>query len=129
MEKHRPVIIFDAECGFCSFWASWIARRDRKQQFYFSPQESNFARKILGEYNIDSVVLIENGKVYIKAAATKRILSHLNQFYLILSWLLKLFPEKYLDKIYDFLAKNRKKLGFRKCDFQSNILNNITTKD
>lgn len=124
MKLRKYIIFFDNKCGFCSFWINWIARRDRKQLFFFSPLDSNFAHKILGEVDYNSVILYDKGKIYTKSEAIIQILQHLNKFNYIISILLKVFPEKFLDKIYDFIARNRSKLGFRKCNINISAIKN-----
>jgi predicted DCC family thiol-disulfide oxidoreductase YuxK len=54
----------------------------------------------------DSVILIENGKVFTRSDAVIRIATNLKKIRLI-AFLYKILPLKIRDHIYDFIAKRR----------------------
>ena len=42
----KIVVNFDRVCKFCDSWVNFIIKRDKKNLFYFSHLQSNYAKKI-----------------------------------------------------------------------------------
>ena len=109
--KKKPIILFDGICNLCNSSVKFILRHDKREQFLFSSLQSDASKKLLLQYNVkkiamDSIVFIEDEKVYQKSSAVLKICRHLGwpwRLFLIGSYL----PEKLTDSIYDFIAKNR----------------------
>jgi len=55
---------------------------------------------------MNSIVLIENGKAYIKSTAVLRICRNLHGMWRFL-YLFTILPKRVLDLFYDIIAKNR----------------------
>jgi predicted DCC family thiol-disulfide oxidoreductase YuxK len=77
------VILFDGVCNFCNGAVNFIIERDREGYFKFAPLQSEVGEKLLAENGIDeietdSVVLIEDGKVYTHSTAALRIARRLD---------------------------------------------------
>jgi predicted DCC family thiol-disulfide oxidoreductase YuxK len=121
------LILYDGKCNLCNYTLQFILKRDNLKIFNYLPLQSSQAEEILktirfNQPDIDSVIFIENGRAYIKSEALFRITYKLGGFYKLLS-VLKIFPIKWRDKIYDFLARNRQILNSRKytCDYSDSI--------
>ncbi|HEY0047979.1 MAG TPA: thiol-disulfide oxidoreductase DCC family protein [Pyrinomonadaceae bacterium] len=72
------VILFDGVCNFCNGAVNFIIDRDKAGYFKFAPLQSEIGEKLLAENGIDkietdSVVLIEDGKVYTHSTAALRV--------------------------------------------------------
>jgi len=72
------VILFDGVCNFCNGAVNFIIERDKAGYFKFAPLQSEIGEKLLAENGVnkietDSVVLIEDGKVYTHSTAALRI--------------------------------------------------------
>jgi predicted DCC family thiol-disulfide oxidoreductase YuxK len=109
--NENPVILFDGICNFCNYWVNFIIKRDKKKQFRFASLQSEAAKKLLANYQydnkaIDTVILIENGKVYTHSTAALRICKKLNGAWPLL-YGLTLFPRFIRDWQYKFIAKRR----------------------
>src|SRR4028118_1256100 len=81
--RENAVILFDGVCNFCNGSVNFIIDRDPEAYFKFAPLQSEIGEKLLKENGVDktvtdSVVLIEDGKVYTHSTAALRIAGRLN---------------------------------------------------
>ena len=105
------IILFDGVCNFCNHWVNFIIKRDKKKQFRFASLQSETARRLLANYqydnkSIDTVILIEEGKIYTHSTAALRICKKLSGAWPLLYWLI-IFPRFIRDWQYKFVAKRR----------------------
>ncbi len=70
------------------------------------------------EVNADSIFLIKNGKLYSKSTAVLAIAKELEE-YKHFATLATFIPQSMRDNLYDFVARNRKKLGKQECRLPS----------
>ncbi len=111
MSTHLAIILFDGVCNLCNSSVSFIIKHDKKNYFRFAALQSEKGKDLLKTLNVDvnnSMVLIENDKVYIKSAAALRIVKHLNGFYPLIYFFI-IVPSPIRNFIYDFIARNRYK--------------------
>lgn len=112
--ENHGIILFDGVCNYCSRWVDLIMRNDKKDYFRFASLQSETAKKLIDRKRIpsqnfpDSVILIENGKIFFKSTAGLRIQRKLN-FPFPLLYSLIIFPKFIRDAIYNFIANNRYK--------------------
>ena len=108
----NSVVLFDGDCRFCHAGVQFIIKRDSQEMFYFASQQSDAGQRLLKEYrvpaDIDSIVLIENGKVYIKSTAALRICRHLRGGWKSL-YVFRFMPIVIRDSVYNWIARNRYK--------------------
>ena len=77
------IILFDGVCNFCNGSVNFIIERDPEGYFKFAPLQSEVGEKLLKENGVDkietdSVVLIEDGKVYTHTTAALLIARRLS---------------------------------------------------
>lgn len=110
MGKLESIILFDGVCNLCNNSVQFIIKRDPKGHFKFASLQSETGKRILKQYDvrkdIDSLILIENEKVYFKSSAALQICSKLNGFWKLLS-IFKIIPPIFRDFFYDKVAINR----------------------
>ncbi len=105
------VVIFDGVCNLCNKFVNLIIHRDKHRIFMFSPIGSEFSKKVEERFNVDllqldTVVLVENEKVFIKASAVIKICSNLGfPFNLLVVFFA--IPKFFRNMIYDIIARNR----------------------
>jgi predicted DCC family thiol-disulfide oxidoreductase YuxK len=109
----HPIILFDGVCNFCNGAINFVLRQDKKAIFRFAALQSQAGQKLLKQYNLsvtefESFVLIENGKVYKKSAASLRVMNKL-PWYWKEAQIFRIIPTAFRDAIYDFIAKRRYK--------------------
>jgi predicted DCC family thiol-disulfide oxidoreductase YuxK len=108
----HPVILFDGVCNLCQFSVNFIIDRDPTARFRFAALQSGIGRQLLREMGqnpdqLDSVVLIEDGRFYQKSAAALRICRRLSGLWPVLFYLFGWWPTALKDPIYDWIARNR----------------------
>jgi predicted DCC family thiol-disulfide oxidoreductase YuxK len=109
----HSIIFFDGVCNLCDATVHWVIKHDKKNVFRFASLQSDFAKKTLQDYTTkkpipDSLVLLENNKIYVKSDAALRIVKKLSGIYSLLYAFIVL-PRFVRDLIYDLVAKNRYK--------------------
>jgi predicted DCC family thiol-disulfide oxidoreductase YuxK len=72
--EDHPVVLFDGVCNLCTGTVQFLIRRDPKGLFRFAPLQSDVAGDLLAEHgleghDLDSIVLIEGGKTYVKSSS------------------------------------------------------------
>ena len=120
MMNQKHIILFDGECNFCSFWVKYVVKRDPKDVFRFASLQSEKGKVYLNKFkidsSIDSVVLIENEKAYIKSTAAFRVLKTLGGFRSVFYVFIKI-PAFIRDFFYDIMAACRYKFfGKKTCE-------------
>jgi predicted DCC family thiol-disulfide oxidoreductase YuxK len=112
------VILFDGVCNFCDGAVNFIIARDGEGYFKFAPLQSEIGEKLLAENgidktNTDSVVLIEDGKVYTYSTAALRVARKLSGAW---SWAYAFIvvPKFIRDFFYKLFAKYRYKMFGKK---------------
>jgi len=113
INNEQPIIFFDGICNLCNGSVQVILKIDKKNCFLFSSLQSEFAQQNLKHFlnenpNIDSVILLLNGKIYTKSEAAFEIIRQIGGFWKILL-LFRIFPLSFRNFIYDFIGKNRYK--------------------
>jgi predicted DCC family thiol-disulfide oxidoreductase YuxK len=113
-----PIIIFDGVCNFCNKTVNTILKFDKQTYFQFAPSQSNAAKVIIQQLNIDqkaiaSVILIDQDQIYTKTDAVLQIAKHLNGWPKLFL-LLKFIPKPIRDFGYDLIANNRYRLFGKK---------------
>ncbi len=109
----KSIILFDGVCNLCNSSVNFILKHDKKKRFIFTSLQSDVAKEILLQFptkylNLDSIILIENGKVYEKSTAALKILKHLYNGYQLL-YAFIIIPKFIRDWVYIIIAQNRYK--------------------
>ena len=106
----HPVILFDGVCNFCDASVQFILNRDPNETFHFASLQSEAGQELLKKYqvreDVDSMILIENDKVYYKSAAALRISRHLLGAWKLL-YVFMIVPAPIRNVVYDLIARNR----------------------
>ena len=121
MNAKKHIVLFDGECNFCSFWVKYVIKRDKKDVFRFTSLQSEKGLNLLQEFKIekeiDSIVLIEEHRTFIKSTAALRILKELGGVKSLLFGLI-IIPAFIRDFFYDVIAKYRYTwFGKSDCEF------------
>lgn len=111
------IILFDGTCNFCNNSVQFVFNRDPNGYFKFAPLQSETGRKLLNNHGLDkdinSFILIENEKCYIKSSAVLQVCRHLKGLWRFLT-IFQIIPVPIRDFVYDIVAKNRYKLFGKK---------------
>lgn len=113
---NKPVIYFDGVCGLCNGFVDFVMSIDKKNEFLFSPLQSEYAQKNLpSEFTTDlkSIVVQFPHETYTKSSAVIAVLNHLGGPWKLAA-LGKILPKSIANKAYDLVATNRYKLFGKK---------------
>ena len=106
------IILFDGECNFCDKSVQFIMARDKNARFSFTSLQSEIGKQLLVQYDapedLDSFVLIENGRFYTQSSAALRVCQALDGAWKFLVAFL-IVPKPVRNFFYTILAKNRYK--------------------
>ena len=110
MEQKKPVILFDGVCNLCNSSVNFVIDRDPDGIFQFAALQSESASKIMDRHGmghgLDTIVLLENDRVYDRSTAALRIARRLNGPWPIL-YAAIVIPKFLRDAVYRFIARNR----------------------
>ena len=104
-------ILFDGVCNLCNGFVQFVIAHDPAARFRFAALQSPAAAALLREARApaplpDSIVLLQNGRVYVRSAAALRIARELG-FPWALAYGLIVVPPVVGDRVYDFIAARR----------------------
>lgn len=111
--NNKTILLFDGYCNLCQSSVQFVLKHEKKPEIYFTSIQSEIGIKILNQHGInpnevDSLVLIEKNKAYVKSSAALRTLPYLKGLY-PLGFGLIIIPKFIRNMVYDFIAKNRYK--------------------
>ena len=109
----QPVIFFDGVCNLCNASVQFTLERDKHKYFQFTALQGNYAKEhlpqsITNSNQLNSIVLLDHGKVYQKSSAALRIAKKLSGFWPLMYGFI-IVPKFIRDWVYDIIAKNRYK--------------------
>lgn len=106
------IVLFDGVCNLCNSSVQFIIKRDPNGYFRFASLQSEAGQAYLRKYNLDgynnSIVFIENNRVYLRSDAALQISKSLSGAWKVF-YVFKLLPRSLRDPVYNFIAKNRYK--------------------
>jgi predicted DCC family thiol-disulfide oxidoreductase YuxK len=121
INENQSIVLFDGVCNLCNAAVAFIIKRDKKKIFKLSPLQSSFSESLNDQYHLNqpqlnSIVLIENNKVYYKSTAVLRVVKKLSGPIKYL-YIFIIVPPFIRDAVYSVIAKNRYRwFGKRSCE-------------
>lgn len=111
MKDIKSIILFDGVCTLCNASIDFILKRDHKNRFLVGALQEPVSKKVLSNFQVDpayldSLVLVENGKVYFRSTAALRIAKKLNRPWPLFYFLIAI-PAFLRDPVYNWIGKNR----------------------
>jgi len=109
------VVLFDGTCAFCESAVRFIARRDRAAYFRFGASQNAAAAARLAPYSLTrdtarSIILIEDGQVFLRSTASLRIARRLTWPWRLAAAFL-IVPAPLRDAVYRVVAAIRHRLA------------------
>ena len=121
INENQSIVLFDGVCNLCNSAVAFIIKRDKKKIFKLSPLQSSFSETLNQQFHfkqpqLNSIILIENNKVYHKSTAALRVAKKLSGTIKIL-YIFIIIPPFIRDAVYSVIAKNRYRwFGKKICD-------------
>jgi len=108
------IVLFDGVCNFCNGSVNFIIDHDKANYFKFAPLQSEIGQNLLEKHGIDkneidSVILIEDEKVFTHSTAALRIARKLDGIWSSF-YIFRFVPSFIRDFAYKLFAKYRYKL-------------------
>jgi predicted DCC family thiol-disulfide oxidoreductase YuxK len=105
------VVLFDGVCTLCNGFVQFVIARDPMGQFQFAPLQSASAGRLLERLKVpdplpDSIVLVEDERVFTRSTAALRVARRLTFPWPLLAVLLAV-PRPLRDVLYDVIARRR----------------------
>jgi predicted DCC family thiol-disulfide oxidoreductase YuxK len=112
MNDH-PIVLFDGVCNLCNKSVQFIIKHDKKKEFRFGSLQGKEGQKLLALYNLpadelNTLVLIENNKIYTRSTATLRIAKRLGGIWKLF-YAYIIIPRFIRDGVYRIISRNRYK--------------------
>lgn len=106
-----PIVLFDGVCNLCSHSVQFMIQRDPKARLRFTSLQSETGQRLQAEHGIDSasldsMLLVEGGRLYRESDAALRMARHLKGAWPLLG-AFRIVPRPLRDLVYRFIARNR----------------------
>ncbi len=111
--ENESILLFDGVCNLCNTVVQFVIKRDSKAHFKFASLQSDLGQRLLKKHklnpdSIDTVVLVEKNKAYIKSTAVLRLVRKFSGAWPLL-FIFIIIPTALRDWAYDWVAGNRYK--------------------
>ena len=105
------IVFYDGECGLCQRAISFLAKIDSKKELVFAPLNGETYRLFFkGSSNLSTVVFYHRENVFVKSEAVIEVCRALGGVKK-LALIFRIFPLTFRDRVYDFIANQRKKVS------------------
>jgi predicted DCC family thiol-disulfide oxidoreductase YuxK len=107
------VVLFDGECNLCNGAVLFCLRHDPQGRLHYASLQSAAAKALLAPLLLpsplpDSIVLVQDGRAFLRSSAALRIAKLLRWPWPVFTVFL-LVPRPLRDFVYDFIARRRHK--------------------
>ena len=117
MTNSGPIVLFDGVCNFCDAAVNLIIAHDDESVFRFAPLQSEAGRELVAKYGIpadvDSVILIDNGRAFLHSDAALQIAKRLGGGWRLLT-IFGILPRFIRDWSYRLFARYRYRIFGKK---------------
>jgi predicted DCC family thiol-disulfide oxidoreductase YuxK len=108
------IVLFDGVCNFCNATVNFVIEHDKAGYFKFAPLQSEIGGELAAEHGIDmietdSVIVVENAKVYTYSSAALRITRKLDGIWSSV-YAFIIVPKPIRDFFYRLFARHRYRL-------------------
>jgi predicted DCC family thiol-disulfide oxidoreductase YuxK len=104
------IVLFDGVCNYCNAMVNFTIQHDPEKKYKFAALQSDIGQRLRAEHNVDedvdSVILIENGKAYTHSTAALRVARNLSGIYPLI-YVFIIVPGFIRDWAYKIFAKYR----------------------
>lgn len=110
-DSQNPIVFFDGVCNLCTRSVQWIIRRDPHAKLRFASLQGHAGNSFRQQYLLtckqhDSIILVDQNRIYTRSTAALRIAGKLSGGWPLLQVLL-VVPPFIRNAVYDWIARNR----------------------
>ena len=106
----KPIVLFDGVCNLCNNAVQCIIRRDPNAHFQYASLQSQQAQRLLAGHRLEgateSIVLVEDSKIYTASTAALKIARRLSGLWPFF-YVFMIIPRPIRDWAYSIVARNR----------------------
>ena len=109
--QDQPVVLFDGVCNFCSASIQFVIKRNARADLKFCQLQSETGRKLTAEYDLsdlglNSMVLIDRGRAYIKSSAALHIARFMDRPWPLMFGII-VIPPFIRHRVYGWIGQRR----------------------
>ena len=111
MRKSDKIVFYDGECGLCQRSIQFLVKLDVEKTLFFAPLNGETYKNFFQEKSeLTTVIFYHQGKIYTKSNAMIEALKSFGGSFK-LAVVFKILPLFIRDKLYEFIASQRKKVS------------------
>jgi len=121
----KKVVFYDGECGFCNRTIAYVLKKDKTNSILFASIQSEFTKNLFIEKkwtapDLSTFYFFDNGQLFKKSKAALKVAKYLTFPYSLLQvfWIA---PQFIRDRVYNIVARNRKKISNGYCFVPTSI--------
>lgn len=112
--KERMIVFFDSDCLMCQGALKWLNRLDAGDRLLFAPLIGATARRYGIDLTDDSMAVAENGRTWRASEAVRLAFGRAGGLGLAVAGILAVIPMGARNWGYRVIARNRKRLVWKK---------------
>jgi len=107
----ESILLFDGHCSLCNGAVDFVLKRDTRKKLLLASIQGTAGQGVLKKYELppsylDTLVLVEEGKVYLGSTAALRVARFLGRGWPLFYGLI-IIPKGVRDRIYQWISRNR----------------------
>jgi predicted DCC family thiol-disulfide oxidoreductase YuxK len=107
----ESILLFDGHCSLCNGAVDFVLKRDPRKKLLLASIQGTAGQGVLKKYELppnylDTLVLVEEGKVYLGSTAALRVARFLGGGWPLFYGLI-IIPKGVRDRIYQWISRNR----------------------
>ena len=107
----ESILLFDGHCSLCNGAVDFVLKRDIRKKLLLASIQGTAGQGVLKKYELppsylDTLVLVEEGKVYLGSTAALRVARFLGGGWPLFYGLI-IIPKGVRDRIYQWISRNR----------------------
>jgi predicted DCC family thiol-disulfide oxidoreductase YuxK len=107
----ESILLFDGHCSLCNGAVDFVLKRDTRKKLLLASIQGTAGQGVLKKYELppsylDTLVLVEEGKVYLGSTAALRVARFLGGGWPLFYGLI-IIPKGVRDRIYQWISEHR----------------------
>ena len=105
------IVLYDGVCGLCDRLVQFLVAKDRARLLRYAPLQGDTAAGLRAQHasipeDLDTMVFVDEGKVYLRSRAAARIARYLPWPWRVVT-ALRFVPRFVADAVYGLVARSR----------------------
>ena len=114
MDRSRPIVVFDGQCGLCNGFVAWLIRHDAAGQFVIAGSAGYVGKAVVARAGLEpditaSTLLVWDGTANLRSNAVVAVARGL-PFPWRMAAAMRIVPVAWRDALYRFVARRRPRI-------------------